>query len=150
MTIRRGLAGFSCLQRPQFLDDFGVRGEVHVCRGVNVTCPVAYSTGARPGARRQASIWYQLPGAARGIMTVIVSVPPNVAHQPPLILVSTALRPATVVLAFGMCHAGKPLALHLTRTPPGGRTRIGYAKVWAIRPGLVLTVHGPLNRLVLK
>jgi hypothetical protein len=83
-------------------------------------------------------------------MTVIVWFPRSVTHQPPLVLVSTALRPATVVLAFGMCHVGRPLALHLTKTPPGGRTLIGYSQVSAIRPGPVLTVHGSLNRLVLK
>ena len=53
-------------------------------------------------------------------MTVIVSVPPSVAHQPPLVVVSTAARPPTVVFGFGMGQAGKPLASHLTSTPPGG------------------------------
>jgi hypothetical protein len=54
-----------------------------------------------------------------------------------------------VVVAFGMRHAEKPLALHLTRTPAGGRTRTGYSQVWAIRPTLVLATHGALSRLVL-
>src|ERR1041384_3583929 len=103
----------------------------------------------RPGARRQASIWYQLPGVARGMMTVMVSVARSGAHQPPLVLSSAASRPAMVVLAFGMRHAGEPLALHLTRTPAGGRTRSGYSQVWAIRPGLVLAMHGARSRLLL-
>jgi hypothetical protein len=83
------------------------------------------------------------------MMTVMVSVARSGAHQPPLVLISAALRPAMVVLAFGMRHAEKPLALHLTRTPAGGRTRTGYSQVWAIRPGLVLATHGALSRLVL-
>ncbi len=45
---------------------------------------------SRLGTLRQASIWYQLPGVSRGTMTVMVSVPPREAHQPPLILVSRA------------------------------------------------------------
>jgi hypothetical protein len=40
------------------------------------------SCRVRRGPRRQASIWYQL-STSRGIMTVIVSVPPGGAHQPP-------------------------------------------------------------------
>ena len=66
-----------------------------------------------------------------------------------LVLISVALRPAMVALAFGMRHAEKPLALHRTRTSAGGRTRTGYSQVWAIRPGLVLATHGALSRLVL-
>src|SRR6266851_4174147 len=86
----------------------------------------------RPGARRQASISYQFPATARGTRTAIVCVPPTAAHQPPRVVVSTAARPAMVVLAFGRCHTGEPWALQLTRTPPGGRTRIGYAQTSAI------------------
>jgi hypothetical protein len=82
-------------------------------------------------------------------MTVMVSVARIGAHQPPLVLISAALRPAMVVFGFGMRHAEKPLALHLTRTPAGGRTRTGYSQVWAIRPGLALATHGALSRLVL-
>jgi hypothetical protein len=79
----------------------------------------------------------------------MVSVACSGAHQPPLVLISADLRPAMVVLAFGMRHAERPLALHLTRTPAGGSTRTGYSQVWAIRPGLVLATHGALSRLVL-
>ena len=103
----------------------------------------------RPGTRRQASIWYQVPDVVRGMMTVMVSVARIGEHQPPLVLISAALRPATVVFGFGIRHAEKPLALHLTRTPAGGRTRTGYSQVWAIRPGLVLATHGALIRPVL-
>jgi hypothetical protein len=83
------------------------------------------------------------------MMTVMVSVARSGAHQPPLVLISVALRPAIVVFAFGVRQAGKPLALHLTRIPAGGRTRTGYSQVWAIRPGLVLATHGAFSRLVL-
>jgi len=34
-------------------------------------------------------------------LTVIVSVPRSVAHQPPVLLVSIALRPAMVVFGSG-------------------------------------------------
>src|SRR5689334_23536137 len=108
---------------------------------------ICSSCCGRPGARRQASIWYQVPGVARGMMTVMVSVAPSGAHQPPLVLISTALRPAMVVLAFGMRHAEKLWAPHLTRTPAGGRTRTGYSQVWAIRPGAALATPGALSRL---
>ena len=110
---------------------------------------ICASCCGRPGACRQASIWYQVPGVAREMMTVMVSVARIGAHQPPLVLISVALRPAMVVFGFGMRHAEKPLALHLTRTPAGGRTRTGYSQVWAVRPGLVLATHGALSRLVL-
>ena len=83
------------------------------------------------------------------MMTVMVSVARSGAHQPRLVLISVALRPAMLVFAFGIRHTGKPLALHLTRTPAGGRTRTGYSQVWAIRPGLVLATHGALSRMVL-
>ena len=88
-----------------------------------------------------------MPGVARAMMTVMVSVARIGAHQPPLVLISAALWPAMVVFAFGMRHAEKPLALHLTRTPAGGRTRTGYSQVWAIRPGLALATHGARSRL---
>src|SRR5258705_13597080 len=89
----------------------------------------------RPGARRQASIWYQVPGVAREMMTVMVSVARMGAHQPPLGLISVALRPAMVGLGFRMRHAGKPLALHPTRHPPRGRVREGGLAGWADPPG---------------
>ena len=111
---------------------------------------IAASWRGRPGPRRQASIWYQLPVTARGILTVIASVPASVAHQPPLVLVSTALRPAMVVFGFVGIHGGWLLALHLTRTPPGGRAPTGNSQVCAISCGLVLTAHGTFSRLVLR
>ena len=86
---------------------------------------ISASDRARPGARRQAFISYQLSGAFRGMMTVIVSVPRRVAHQPPLVLVSLALRPAMVVFAWGRGGDGKPSALQLTRTPPAGSAVTG-------------------------
>ena len=77
------------------------------------------SCRGRPGPRRQASIWYHLPGPARGIITVIVSVPPRTAHQPPRVLLSTAPRPATVVVAFGIRQFGRPIGVPPDEDSPG-------------------------------
>ncbi len=66
------------------------------------------SCWGRLGALRQASISYKLSGMSRGIVTVMVSVPPRDAHQPPLVLVSRAGQAAAV--AFG-----------LVRRKPGNR-----------------------------
>src|ERR1700683_1680814 len=100
------------------------------------------SCWGRLGALRQACIWYKLSGVSRGIVTVMVSVPPRDAHQPPLVLVSRAGRPPMVASGLGRRKPGKPSALHRTRTPPDGSAPIGSPQVTVFTPGLVVTVHG--------
>src|ERR1700722_2627593 len=102
------------------------------------------------GARRQASIWYQLPGVPRGIRTVMVSVAPRDAHQPPLALVSKAGRPAMVVFGLGGWKLGKPAASQRTRTPPGGSGPTGSVQFTLVTAGLWVTVQGSCCGPVLR
>jgi hypothetical protein len=87
---------------------------------------------------------------ARGMMAVIVSVPPSVAHQLSLVLVSVARRPPMVVFVLGMFQFGKLSAFHLTRTPPGGSLPTGSPHTLVMRPGLVVTEQGSCWRRVLR
>src|SRR5579859_7422032 len=79
----------------------------------------------------------------------MVSVPPRDAHQPPLVLVSTAGRPAMVAFGFGRCQLGKPCEVHSTSTSPGARVSTGKP-LQTSAPSAGPPMHGSCNRLVLR
>jgi hypothetical protein len=84
-------------------------------------------------------------------MTVIVSVARSGAHQPPRVLVSTALWPPTVVFAFGMCQAGgEAIGAPLDEDSSGRQLAYRVAARHRFATGLVVTVHGSRIRLVLR